>query len=304
MSSRCAIVAVWDSEGKLRPYMEHYLLALTEICSKVVVVVNGKCEEEMRSQVEKLGAECLIRNNEGYDFGAYQYGVMYLGFDSLKKYDQLIICNSSCYGPITSLNSVFDCMNRKQIDFWGITQWVGSSWPTHIQSYFLVFERQIIQSDSFKNYWEKMLLVENRLEAIVCLESRLTGYFASQGFTWDTYIPKECYWPSYPDCSMNDDVILQVLAKGLPFLKRKLVVELSSQLQKYTKLISQLEKLGYSTSLLDITPSVYNGRSSLIRKIKKILRKNDIYNAFHKAIQEAIYYKVLIRFFLHNLKQK
>ena len=66
--------------------MEHYLLALTEICSKVVVVVNGKCEEEMRSQVEKLGAECLIRNNEGYDFGAYQYGVMYLGFDSLKKY--------------------------------------------------------------------------------------------------------------------------------------------------------------------------------------------------------------------------
>lgn len=269
MSNRCAVVAVWDNEGKLRPYMEHYLLALTKICSKVIVVVNGKCEEEMKNHVEELGAECLIRDNEGYDFGAYQYGVMYLGFDSLKEYDQLIICNSSCYGPIASLDLVFDSMSRKHIDFWGITQWVGSSWPTHIQSYFLVFERKVIQSDAFKNYWEKMLLVENRLEAIVCLESRLTRYFASQGFTWDTYIPKECYWPSYPDCSMNDDVILQVLAKGLPFLKRKLVVELSSQLQKYTKLISQLEKLGYSTSLLDITPSVYNGRSSLIRKIKK-----------------------------------
>lgn len=57
----------------------------------------------------------------------------------------------------------------------------------------------------------------------MCLESRLTSYFQTRGFAWRCYIPKELYHPQFPDCTMNREIVFNVLEKGLPFLKRKLV---------------------------------------------------------------------------------
>ena len=101
---------------------------------------------------------------------------------------ELVLCNSSFYGPFYSLNSVFDAMDEN-VDFWGITAWRGEPWPDHIQSYFYVFRKKLFHSEVFRRYWDELNWPQNRTEAIERCETLLTKKFASQGFVWSTLIP-------------------------------------------------------------------------------------------------------------------
>ena len=120
--NRCAIVVIWDEAGSLPSYMKLYVEKLLEACSKVIVVFNGNCSDNAQRQIQELGggrAECLSRVNTGYDFAAYQYGLKHVGPDKLIFYDQIILCNSSCYGPVFSLNDIFNSMSKKMLIFGG-----------------------------------------------------------------------------------------------------------------------------------------------------------------------------------------
>ena len=293
--SRCAIVVIWDRGGELQPYMQYYLKALSSNCSKLVVVFNGLCKNSAKEQVLKLNAECLIRPNEGYDFFAYKFGLEFIGFDQLKKFDQLILCNSSCYGPLVPFNDIFFEMNKFNCDFWGITQWVGPSCPTHIQSYFYAFNKRLIKSDVFHSYWNNLTKVNNRLEAIVCLESRLTSYFQTRGFAWRCYIPKELYHPQFPDCTMNREIVFNVLEKGLPFLKRKLVSSMDTH--ERAKLNKHLQKIAYPVYLIneDIAHTSFSQNLLKRDRLKAILRRKYTYIIFHRVAQNIIYLYVRIR---------
>ena len=299
----CAIVVIWDEAGSLPSYMKLYVEKLLEACSKVIVVFNGNCSDNAQRQIQELGggrAECLSRVNTGYDFAAYQYGLKHVGLDKLIFYDQIILCNSSCYGPVFSLNDIFNSMSKKNVDFWGITQWVGPSWPTHIQSYFYVFNRSILTSKQFRAYWENLLPVKTRFEAIVCLESRLTRYFESCGFKWSCYLPKERYYPYSSDCTMDADSFFEILKQGMPFIKRKLVFQLS-ETGKVLELYDFLRLHGYPIEVIteDLSAnkvcSSYHQNSS---SIKKKSRKRRLFVVLKRRLsQEFIYSKVRLRSF-------
>lgn len=296
---RCAIVVIWDKEGELRPYMDYFLKELSRVCSKLVVVFNGLCKKSVEEKIVTLNAECLVRQNQGYDFFAYKYGIEYVGFERLKEFDQLLLCNSSCYGPLMSFEEIFKEMDKSDCDFWGITQWVGPSWPTHIQSYFYAFNKSLIESEIFHSYWKNLLKVKNRLEAVVCLESRLTMYFESRGFTWKCYIPREYYYPEFADCMMNQKIIFEMIKKRLPFLKRKLISNLSST--QRVALNKQLQKIGYSPDLITTDDIPPQKNSALIREeLKNKLRKTYAYIIFHRTAQEFIFLYVKLRSSVFN----
>lgn len=267
-----------------------------------MVVFNGLCKNSAKEQVLKLNAECLIRPNKGYDFFAYKLGLEHIGFEQLKEFDQLILCNSSCYGPLIPFNDIFFEMNKSKCDFWGITQWVGPSWPTHIQSYFYAFNKRLIKSEVFHSYWSNLIKVNNRLETIVCLESRLTSYFQTRGFTWKCYIPKDLYHPQFPECTMNREIVFKILEKGLPFIKRKLVFSMDAT--EKAKLNKQLQKFGYPVYLInEYDTNISSSQNSLKReKLKAILRRKYIYIIFHRIAQEVIYLYVKTRNLLFTIK--
>ena len=299
----CAIVVIWDEAGLLPSYMRLYVEKLLEVCNRVIVVFNGKCSDNAQRQIRELGegrAECLSRDNTGYDFAAYQYGLKHLGLDRLTFYDQIILCNSSCYGPVFSLKDMFNSMSKKNVDFWGITQWIGPSWPTHIQSYFYVFNKSILMSKQFRTYWENLLLVKTRFEAIVCLESRLTRHFESYGFKWSCYLPKEKYYPYSSDCTMDVDSFFGLLKQGMPFIKRKLVFQLS-ETGKVIDLFAFLRLHGYPIEV--ITEDLYANKISLthhlnLSSIKKKPRKRRLLVILKRRLsQEFIYLKVRLRSF-------
>jgi lipopolysaccharide biosynthesis protein len=113
---------------------------------------------------------------------SYRMGLIESGID-ITEYDQVIICNDSVYGPLFNLGAVFKRMNQKKYKFWGITK--SETPASHIQSYFIVFGKEIIDDNSLYNFFLNVESLSSKEEIIkkyeIGLSSWLRGYNHSYG---------------------------------------------------------------------------------------------------------------------------
>ena len=139
--NRLALYVYWDGQAEAKSYALYYIGALLQVCSHVLVVVNGDLSSEGQEAFRRIGAEVLLRENKGYDFAGWKAGFEHLGWDRVKTFDEVVLCNSSCYGPVGHFfEPVFQEMATRSSDFWGLTSYPrdGRQIPWHIQSYFMV----------------------------------------------------------------------------------------------------------------------------------------------------------------------
>lgn len=217
--NRLAIYVLWEKNGVVRDYVITYLKGLQEVAAKVVVVVNGLLSSEGRARLEKLGVEVFVRENVGVDFWAYKKGLEMQG-DELSSYDNIILANCSCYGPVYPFSEMFSKMDEADCDFWGITEWPenqGGYQGTWILSYFMVFRKHVIQSPEWKEYWKNLSEVHSRDECIEKHETKFTSYLATKGFRYEVY----CHNSSkYIDMTIEapDELVIE---QRCPIIKRK-----------------------------------------------------------------------------------
>lgn len=194
--NRYCICVFWEKDGIVRDYVIYYLKGLQEIANKVLVAVNGKLTDESKEKLESLGVEIFQRENNGLDFGGWKDAIGKIGYDELLKYDELILTNTTCYGPIYPLSEMFDEMESRDCDFWGITKHPSAKYEImpgypiieHIQSYFLVFNRNVISSKCFKNWWENVKYYNEYNKIVSYYEVQLTKYFENNGFKSDSFV--------------------------------------------------------------------------------------------------------------------
>ena len=231
MNKRLGIYVHFDKKGAVGEYVVHCLKGLQELVSDILVVVNGELSDEGRCALQVLGVDILVRENVGFDFGGWKEGIKYYGYDKISNYDELILTNNSYYGPIYPFSEMWNKMDNIECDFWGINKHckietkLHKNGPTrqlaeHIQSYWLVFKKQILASLVFKSYWEKLPTYNNMEDAITCGEVGLSTFFESQGFKS----------ASYMDCAKYEALIkgnptflsdIQVITDRCPIIKRK-----------------------------------------------------------------------------------
>ena len=216
---RAAIFVFWEKEGKVRDYIVYYLEGLKKVAEKIVVVVNGKLSTQGRERLEEIGAIVLVRENVGVDFWAYKTGLDN-AITKIEEYDEIILANCSCYGPIYPFEEMFTSMQTKKCDFWGITEWpinAGGHKGTWILSYFMVFRKKLFLSYEWKQYWANLSEVHSREECIEKHEKVFTSYFSEKGFTYDVYCKNE---PYYVDMTIESPDSL-IIKQHCPILKRK-----------------------------------------------------------------------------------
>ena len=187
-NNRLAVYTFWEKNGIVRPFVLYYLTGLQEVAKTIYVVVNGEISNEGRNSLTSIGCHVIQRENIGVDFWAYKTAIEKEG--DLSKYDEVILCNCSCYGPVYSFTEMFEDMGKKELDFWGITEWPYDAMGykgTWILSYFMVFRRNLFLSKEWAKYWENLVPVNNRDEAINLHEVKFTKYFSDKGFTYDVY---------------------------------------------------------------------------------------------------------------------
>ena len=119
--NRIAIFSFYDSEGIVYDYVEYYLNELKKNVARLVIVINGKILENEKKRLCVFTNEIIVRKNIGYDAGAYKECIMnYIGIGNMSKYDELVLCNDTCFGPFVGFDKIFKKMQNTLCDFWGM----------------------------------------------------------------------------------------------------------------------------------------------------------------------------------------
>lgn len=182
MKSRAAIIAHYDPAGVVDPHVGYYLDALDGVCGRIVLVTTSRLASHALEYLASKAITVIQRENVGYDFMSYRAGLRLLADDA---YDEIIICNDSVYGPFRPLADLFAEMGKKSCDFWGITE--SREIHPHLQSYFLVFRRRVVESDAFGRFWRGVRPLSRKKEVIQRYEVGLTRTLATEGFRGASY---------------------------------------------------------------------------------------------------------------------
>ena len=180
MCKRLSIFFFYDKDGVVRDYVIFYLKNLKKISSYLFVVVNGILTEESRHRLETCCDEYVIRENKGFDVWAYRFSLDYIGWNNVRAYEQLVLCNFTCYGPIYPFEEMFSKMAEREVDFWGAVKhpeqknyllpnnrgWINE----HIMSYFIVINKNMLRSDDFYQYWVATPLLRQNMSQLLCMK--------------------------------------------------------------------------------------------------------------------------------------
>ena len=69
---RLGIFVFYDASGIVDLYIQELLKSLLSELNKLVIVVNGKITNNCRQVLEKYSNNIFIRENKGFDAGAYK----------------------------------------------------------------------------------------------------------------------------------------------------------------------------------------------------------------------------------------
>lgn len=233
--NRLLCYAHFDENGAVAPYVRHTLAAMKQSCQEILFVSNSPlCEKdllELRSSCRAV----IVNQNSGYDFFMWRTALEAIDYS---EFDEVVLMNSSVYGPIGPIDSMFSAMAGRGSDFWGITECFQRQ--PHIQSYFLVFTRKVITSAVFAAFWKSVLPYKNKLQVIMSYEIGLTLWLTESGFTkgvYRSFADVAALCGNSQRIGKNDNVTLKhpeiLLRSGSPFLKKELIRKNSFDLQAF-----------------------------------------------------------------------
>ncbi len=185
-AKRVVVFNHFDMRGRIHEYVEFYLKELRKEGFHIVFTSNSP--RFPNSSVEKLKplvSVILWRRNVGYDFGAFKDGIAEI--PDPKSLDMLLITNDSMYGPLQDFGQLIRNANPNEADLWGITDcWDGRF---HLQSYFLLFHPQAIQSPAFSKFWRNLPYFRRKRWVVRYGEIGLTPFFLSYGVRCKAMFP-------------------------------------------------------------------------------------------------------------------
>ena len=178
------VFAHYDRDGWVDDYVVHYLAKLNDLDCEVVFVSNAPdIGSAGIARIRDYCSRIILRENMGYDFGAWRDGLASCG--DLSRYDKVIFANDSVYGPLHDLGPIFRTMARGGAMVWGITD--SLRYGRHLQSYFLVFDRAVVLSDAFQGFWRALPDYRLKHVVIILCEVGLSRTLRRAGFALAAY---------------------------------------------------------------------------------------------------------------------
>ena len=138
---RLCVLCFYDSDGIVYDYLLYYIKELLSVCSSMVCIVNGSIRDSDSRKLIDMGISVYRRENTGFDAAAYKYFFEELQSGCrLDSYDELILTNDTVFGPFVPFTEIFEEMNSRNADFWGINFFDNNLYQ-FIMSNFLVFKK-------------------------------------------------------------------------------------------------------------------------------------------------------------------
>jgi hypothetical protein len=245
--TRICLFAGFDPHGVVDEYVVAYVEELSRHAD-VYYLADGYMES---AELDKL-AHCVkgawAQSHGAYDFGSYSILAKDLvGWDVIDGYDELLLVNDSGF-LLRSLDGVFDEMDRRACDWWGLqatrhdfTAGSNDGRPLplkdakatmigertmddidhlHVSSYFLVYRRKVHSDPGFRRRLESVTPQADKHLVIYKYEIGFSRYLMCRGFEVDTFIPD-----LYPFHPLYTEQYFDLLRQGFPLLKRNFLSE-------------------------------------------------------------------------------
>lgn len=178
---RICLFAGYDKSYKIQDYVVYMMHELSKI-SDVFYAGNGHIPPDELFKIAPYTKRLFTKEHQRRDFGSWHYLIEQLGWDKLLQYDEVVFCNDSVYGPLFNLETIFMQMRRRGLDFWSVT--ADYEYKYHLHRYFMVFNHDVIQNQSFQNFWQNIA----QPVGSKYLEYKLTSLLAEEGFVGNSYI--------------------------------------------------------------------------------------------------------------------
>lgn len=196
-NSRIAIFASFSQDGMIHDYVIYYLKELKKVCDVIIFVADNPIIPSEIEKIKDIVYLAQFERHEEYDFGSYKRGYLYAQRKGLlKDCEELIVCNDSCYGPVYPFKNIFDKMDKKKCDFWGLIS--NTDVKFHLQSFFYVFKKAVIQSGKVGSFFERVKHENSFWNIVFKYEFEFTDYLIQNGFKCGVYLPLEI-----PEVEMN-----------------------------------------------------------------------------------------------------
>jgi lipopolysaccharide biosynthesis protein len=220
--TRLVLFAHFDRENEIKGYVLHHLAALRSLGARIVFVSTSPLADTEVAKVRGLVETVLLKDNVGMDFGMWRFALERVPLDGC---DELVLANSSVFGPVYPLEPIFRRMTDDPCDFWGMTDNFEHHW--HLQSYFLVFKRRVVESPTLRMFFDSVLPYRAAGPIILSYEVGLTSFLAENGFKGAAVSPIDAWASRGLRRRMERSGIWNptlvypalVLAHGMPFVK-------------------------------------------------------------------------------------
>lgn len=242
--ARVAILAHWDPDNLVDPYVLYYLNSLGKL-GYCTVLVSSCPRLHRTSALMDCSDAVLLRHCNGYDYASIKGALECL--PGLGSAQELLLTNDSIIGPIHPLAPIHTAMDALDCDFWGLLE--SEDRMPHLQGYYLVFRRTALEHPAFAAFWAKVDTNPDKDRLIAVYELSLTMTFLHQGLRGATFLPASCL-PKTWIPGHNYPYWRQLLRySGYPFVKRDILAGKYSWLS-ITSWEKELGQFGYPSELL------------------------------------------------------
>lgn len=249
-----------DRDGIVDDYVPFKLTALRAHADHIFVVVNGDLDESGRAKLEAVSDTLLVRANVGFDVGAFIDAFAHFGALRLADYDELVLMNSTFFGPIYPFSEVFGRMDATDVDFWGISAHklvdpnpfanTTGVLPRHLQTHWLAVRKSVFTSLEWSTFWRRIPPLVTYDDVVLNYEARFTQYFERAGFTWLAAWSDE----DYPTDHAIFESAPLMLADRCPILKRRQFFHSPMFLERNAiigrRVLQEMERSDYPTDLI------------------------------------------------------
>ena len=144
----------YDIGNIIDEHIVYQIKAYAELGIEIVFISNSTLAEFELDKVRPLCRKVMLHHNKGFDFTSWRDAILAEGWDFFNAYDQLIITNCTCYGPIFPFEEMFNEMDKRDPDWWGAAERTSSyGFISHVISSFVVFNKKVFESEIFRKFW-------------------------------------------------------------------------------------------------------------------------------------------------------
>ena len=144
----------YDIGNIIDEHIVYQIKAYAALGIEIVFISNSPLSESELDKVRPLCRKTMLHHNKGFDFTSWKDAILAEGWDFFNDYDQLIITNCTCYGPIFPFEEMFSEMDKRDPDWWGVaerTAYLG--FDNYVISSFAAFSKRVFTSEIFRKFW-------------------------------------------------------------------------------------------------------------------------------------------------------